>query len=566
MNVGEAVGQALVQEGIRFAAGLAGTHIGKIMDAIAARKEIALMYARQERVAFDICDGYARASGQPAVVFTDSGPAATNLMGGLVNSWGDSTPVLFFAGHVNRTEVMKAGTKEIPFLDLFRPVSKWAELIMDPSQTAEIMRRAFVHLRTGRPGPVVVGMPYDVSQMDVGRFDYRPVSAQPRIRSAADPAVVKTAVEMLAKAKRPYIYVGAGVLQSEATDALVRLAQLLTAPVATTLNGKSAFPEDHPLALGIGGFTRAFYGSLPAAEWADAADVILTVGCGFKLHAVWGRPKRDVLHIQLDVDPAELHRDHIADLALLGDAQIVLEQMVEAARKTLPTSRLKPVAARFKELQGLAKRWAKVSDPLLRSDDVPINPFRVTHELTKLVDPARTIVLHDAGTVRGTICQHYLTTRPRGFLGFGVQSAMGWSIGAAMGAKKARPEMLVVAVTGEEAFNETALDIETSVRNDAPVLILVKNNRRKVDPAKGKVDRLAHARFHSGIDIGALATALGAKAYRIERPGEIAKGLKAAIATVAGGRTAVVDVVTSRLRPSLYRFWDPAVTSGDDPV
>jgi len=563
MKVGEAVGHALVQEGVRLAAGMAGTHIGKIIDAIAAREEIALMYARQERVALDICDGYARASGNPAVVFTDSGPAAANLMGGLVNSWGDSTPVLFFAGHVDRTEVMKAGTKEIPFLDIFRPVSKWAELIMDPAQTAEIMRRAFVHLRTGRPGPVVIGMPLDVSLMDVGDFEYKPVSSMPRVRSGADPAAVTAAVEMLAGAGQPHLYVGAGVLQSEATAELVRFAEMLTIPVATTLNGKSAFPENHPLALGLGGFTRGFYGSLPAAEYADSADVILTIGCGFKLHAVFGRPKQVFKHIQVDVDPGELHRDHVADLALLGDAKIVLGQMVKAAQTELPKTRLEPVSSRFTQLKKLNERWADLSKDFLESEEVPINPFRVTHELMKLVDPARTILLHDAGTVRGTTSQHYITTQPRTFLGFGGQSAMGWTIGAAMGAKKARPEQLVVAVVGEEAFNETAMDIDTSIRNNAPVLYIVKNNRRKIDESGGKNERLAYARFHTGIDLKAFVPALGAKYHRIEKPGEIAAGLKAAIGEVNGGTTAVVDIATTRMRPSLYRFWDKNASTGE---
>ena len=565
MKVGEAVGHALVQEGVRLAAGMGGTHIGRIIDAIAGREEISLMYARQERVALDICDGFARASGHPAVVFTDSGPAAANLMGGLVNSWGDSTPVLFFAGHVDRTEVMKAGTKEIPFLELFRPVSKWAELIMDPSQTAEIMRRAFVHLRTGRPGPVVIGMPLDVSLMDVGEFEYTPISSMPRVRSGADPAAVKAAVEMVAKARRPHLYVGAGVLQSEATQELVRFAEMLSIPVATTLNGKSAFPEDHPLALGLGGFTRGFYGSLPASEWADAADVILTIGCGFKLHAVFGRPRQAVKHIQVDVDPTEIHRDHVADLALLGDAKIVLGQMVEAAKTKLPKARLEPVSSRFNQLKRLNKRWVALSKQFLESDEAPINPFRVTHELMKLANPAKTIVLHDAGSVRGTTAQHYITTQPRTFLGFGGQSAMGWTVGAAMGAKKARPECLVVAVVGEEAFNETAMDLETSIRNNAPVLYIIKNNRRKIDASGAKKERLAFTRFHTGIDLSALVPALGARYHRIEKPGELAAGLAAAMAEVKGGRTAVVDVATTRLRPSLYRFWDENVSTGDFP-
>ena len=558
MNVAQAISRALVSEGITLAAGMSGQQIGLLLDAIANCGEIQLMYARQERVAFDIADGFARACGKPAVVFTDSGPAAANLMAGLVNSWGDSIPVLFFCGHNNRVETSSRQTKEIPLIDLFRPVSKWTALLNDPAQTNEILRRAFMHLRTGRPGPVVIGLPFDVSGMDVGNFEYAPVNAHPRPRSGADPEAVSAAIDLIAGAKRPYVYVGAGALFSEASDDLVHLAEMLTLPVATTLNGKSAFPEQHELALGIGGFGRASYGSIAATTLAEKADVIVTVGCGFRRHATLVRPGPSVKHIQIEVDPAELNRDHLADVAMLGDARIVLRQLCEAAKAKLPAARLKPVKERLKEVKDLKARWDDLCKPLLQSEETPVNPFRVTHELTKLVDPADTIVLHDAGSVRGSTSQHYVATHPRSFLGFGVQSAMGWTVGAAMGAKKAHPSKLVVAVVGEEAFNETAMDVETSIRNDAPVLYIVKNNRRFVDTDGGKSQRLAYTRFHKGVAIGPLATALGAKAYRIEKPGDLAKTLKAAIADVNGGQTAVVEILTARVNGSLHRLWDPA--------
>ncbi len=558
MNVAEAITHSLVAEGITLGAGLAGTHIGPILNAIASREKISLMYARQERVAFDICDGFARASGLPAVVFADSGPAAANLMGGLVNSWGDSIPVLFLAGHIDRTETASRGTKEIPFLDIFGPVSKWATLINDPSQVAEVMRRAFMQMRTGRPGPVVVGVPCDVSGMEVENYAYVPLLSQPRVCCGADPAAVSAAIDLLGSAKKPYLYIGAGVLFSEATAELVQFAELLTLPVATTLNGKSAFPENHPLALGIGGFVSARYNTLPASLYAADADVILTIGCGFKEPATVVRPARQVRHIQVDIEPSELHRDHRADVVLLADARMALRQLCECAKTRLPATRLTPIDGRLTELKALQERWAQVSAPLLQSEEVPLNPFRVTHELMKLINPAHTIVLHDAGTVRGTTAQHYIATHPRSFLGFGVQSAMGWSIGAAMGAKKACPDKLVIAVIGEEAFAETALDIETSVRNDAPVLIIVKNNRKHVDKSDAKKMRLAYTRFHQGLDISALANALGARACRIEQPADLSRHLKSAMETVQSGTTTVVDIVTTRMNASLHKLWEGA--------
>jgi acetolactate synthase-1/2/3 large subunit len=561
MKVAQAISRALVSEGVTLAAGIAGQSIWPVIDAIGDCEEISLMYARQERVAFDICDGFARAGGKPAVVFTDAGPAAANLMGGIVNSWGDSVPVLFLAGHNERTKIAAKYTKELPFLDVFGPVSKWSAMVDDPSKVGEVLRRAFMHMRTGRPGPVALGLPVDVCQMEVGNFEYTPVSTSPRVRSGADPDAIERALALIAGAERPYVYVGAGVLFSEATAELVRFAEMLSLPVATTLNGKSAFPENHPLALGIGGFGRASYGSLPATMLAENADVILTVGCGFKQHATIVRPSQRIKHIQVDVDPSEMNRDHVADVAILGDAKVVLRQLCDAASR-LPAPRQKSVAQRTQQIEELRGRWAKVCQPLLYSEDTPINPFRVTREFMELVDPAQTIVLHDAGTVRGTTSQHYVATQPQSFIGFGVQSAMGWSLGAAMGAKKAHPDKLVTAFIGEEAFGETAMDIETSIRNDAPILIVVKNNRKMPDMDGGKSKKLAVARFKQGVDIGALATALGAKAYRVEKPGEISKTLSAAIATVRGGQTAVVEILTVRINGSLHHLWDENAKKG----
>ncbi len=558
MKVAEAISQALVSEGVRLAAGITGQSIGHVADALAEKDGVKVIYARQERVAFDICDGFARASGKPGVIFTDAGPAAANAMGGLVNSWGDSIPVLFIAGHNDRSDMPTGDTKEIPFRDLFGPVSKWTAIIEEPAQVGPILRRAFMHLTTGRPGPVVLGMPYDVSSKDAGNFEYNPVTRRHRVRAAGDPEAIAAAVDLLAAAERPYVYVGAGVLFSGASAQLVSLAELLTLPVATTLNGKSAFPEDHALALGVGGFARAAYGSMPATVLAESSDCILTVGCGFKRHATQ-RPKPvGAKHIQVDADAAELNKHHLADVAILGDARVVLAQLVEAARARVAAGRLNPVATRLDRVAELKKKWATVCEPLLGSEESPVNPFRVTRELNRALVSSESVVLHDAGSVRGSTCQHYLATTPRSFLGFGVQSAMGWSIGAAIGAKVAEPGKTVVAVIGEEAFNETAMDIETSVRAKTPVLIVVKNNRAFLDRDGGSSQRLAHERFGQGVDICPLARALGAKAFHVTKAADVAPALAEALAAVRGGQTAVVEITTTRVKASLSRLWETA--------
>lgn len=552
MNVAETVVQALVSEGVRVAAGIYGESIGRVVVGLANAPNMRLCYTRQERVGVDIADGYARVSGKPAVVFADAGPAVANAMGGVVNSFGDSTPLLFLAGQIGRFEGQRRATKELPMHDVFGSVTKWTATLADPSQLNQVIRRAFVNLRTGRPGPVVLEMPQDVLAMEAPELAYRPV-LEP-VRAAGDPQAVEVAIRALASAERPYVYVGAGVLFSEASENLVQLAELLTLPVATTLNGKSAFPEDHPLSLGIGGFSRATYGTLQATRCAQEADAVLTIGCAFKDHTTKAPMPQGLTHIQVDADPSEMHKESRADIAILGDAKLVLRQMIEAARALLPAERLRPRAGIAARIDRDRQEWLSILEPLVTSPEKPIHPFRVTWELSQLLDPAQTIVLHDAGSVRGSTCQPYVATKPRSFIGFGGQSAMGWSLGAAMGAKLAAPDKFVVAVMGDEALGETALDLETAVRSDIPILVVVKNNsgHKRQDVSDPRRAALLSVRFKKGGDFCAVAQALGARASRVEEPNALGGVLSEAIDSVRQGHCALVEVATRRAPGKLF--------------
>jgi acetolactate synthase I/II/III large subunit len=563
MNVAEAIAAICRAEGVRLVAGIWGQSATHISKALADMPGMKLYYGRQERVLVDICDGFARVSGQPAVLFTDAGPAAANAMGGIVNSWGDSVPILFFAAHNDRFDIRRRATKELPVVEIFGPVSKWAAVMTDPSQVESMMRRAFTMLRAPRSGPVVIGLPHDVSGMDAATPSYVPM-AEP-VRSAGNPADIERAVMMLAAAERPYVYVGVGVLTSSASNELVALAELLTLPVATTLNGKSAFPENHALALGIGGFSRALYSTLQAERFADEADVVLTVGCGFKKHATREPMPGATKHIQVDVDPEELHRESHAEIAILGDAKVVLRQMVVAAERLIPKSRLQPRSEVMQRIQALRDRWWAISRPMLMSAERPVNPFRVTWEFSQLVNPDDTIVLHDAGGTRGTTCQHYVATVPRSFVAFGVESAMGWSLGAAIGAKAAAPEKLVATFIGDEAFCETAMDLETSVLFDTPILVILLNNRGDTLAKRGK-EALNRARWDGGRRLSDVAKALGADAAYVDEPEQVRPALERAIAMVRGGRTSVVEVEIARVRHSITYLYGEQQESNRAPL
>jgi acetolactate synthase I/II/III large subunit len=561
MNVAETIAEICRAEGVRVVAGIWGQSATEISKALAESPGMKLFYCRQERVVVDICDGYARVSGQPAAMFTDAGPAAANAMGGIVNSWGDSVPVLFFAAHNDRFDFARRGTKELPLVEVFSPVSKWTAVMNDASQVEPMMRRAFMMLRAPRSGPVVIGIPDDVSKMPASVTNYVAVQEPPR--GGASPADIEKAVTMLAAAERPYVYVGAGVLNAGASRELVELAELLTLPVATTLNGKSAFPENHRLALGIGGFSQASYSTLQAERCAAEADVALTIGCGFKKHATRAPMPQATKHIQVDADQQELNKETRADLAILGDAKVVLQQLVEAAKR-LPKARHAPRTDRVETIKTLRERWWELSRPLLTSTQRPINPFRVTWEFSRLVNPDNTIVLHDAGGSRGTTCQHYVATVPHSFVAFGVESAMGWSIGAAIGAKAAAPDKLVATFIGDEAFYETAMDLETSVVFETPILVILLNNRTDTLAKRGNAP-LDRARWIGGRNLTELCKALGAQAERVEDPEQVSAALQRAIDTVQGGRTAVVEVEIARVRNNIgYLFRDGGGAAAGD--
>jgi thiamine pyrophosphate-dependent acetolactate synthase large subunit-like protein len=295
---------------------------------------------------------------------------------------------------------------------------------------------------------------------------------------------------------------------------------------------------------------------LPASKLAKEADVILTIGCGFKRHATQKPRAKGSKHIQIDVDAAEINKHHVADVAILGDARLTIVQLIEAARRRLSAGRLQPVSERLARVASMQDDWRKVSRPYTHSDECPVNPFRVTHELDRLLGGRDSILLHDAGSVRGSTCQHYIAREPRSFIGFGVQSAMGWSIGAAIGAKISSPDKIVVAVIGEEAIAETMMDIETSIRANAPIMIVVKNNRAFADRDGGSSVNLAHARFHGGVDVGVVARPHRARVIKVRDPSDLADALRAARESVRTGRTALVEVFTRRVKARLAHLWE----------
>ncbi len=539
MRGAEGLVNALKAEGVEFAAGFPGGGMVDFIDALVDAPEIKSILTRHERVAVDMADGYARASGKPGVAIVSQGAGGAHAFAGLAQAYSDNSPVLVILGHVPRRSIGNLEVQEIQNLEVFRSVTKWVERINLVQRVPEMMRRAFTCLRSGRPQPVALELPLDVGaeQASEEELAYSPVG--PGLRSAGNPSQVEEAARALVTAKLPLIYAGAGVLFADGAQELMELAELLQAPVMSTLNSKSVFPEDHPLSLGLGGYPKARFGTKPALHFAQKADVVLAIGNSFKSLATMRLPKPEgVTLIHVNADEKEINKNNQADIGVLGDAKLVLSQLIEAV--TGLGGKKEKNEELHKEIEAVREDWLSEWMPRLTSDEVPINPYRVTWDIMHSVDRKKTILLHDSGYPRPHTCHHYQALFPRGYIGMGGQSAMGWSLGAAMGARLAHPDKMVVNVMGDGAFGMTGMDLETAVRYSIPILCVVVNNSGLGITAEGQKRR--HMVDISG-DYTGIALALGAHAERVEVPAEIIPAITRARKEMDNGKPVLLEII-----------------------
>lgn len=551
MRGADALVKCLQAEGVKFVAGITSGSTMEISDALLAAPEIRTILTRHERVAGDMADGYARVSGEPGVCLAVMGPGASHIFASTAQSYADHVSVLALLGQTTRARLGAGATQEMRLQEVFRTVTKWEASINMPRRVPEVMRRVFNHLRNDPPGPVMLEMPSDVMSevFDDNLFSYEAVA---RFRYRPEGAAIVEAAKLLVAAQRPIMYAGSGVLKAQASPELLRLADLLSIPVMTTLPGKSAFPENHALALGLGGYPVSQLGTAQSLQFSLEADLVLAIGNSFGDQATRTKPwPVGVRLIHLNVDPADMNQHYRADVPLVGDAKLALADLAAAVEDRLPKGKwgVKPeVTAAIAKAKA---EWLEAWRPKLTADEVPLNPFRVTWDFMHLVDRRKTIFTHDAGAVRGHTCHHYEAVIPNGFVGWGTQSEMGWSLGAAMGMKLAHPDKLVAHVIGDGSFGMVGLDFETAVRHQIPILTLLYNNS-----AMGIVMDIQRSGFGDrftmvelGGDYVAIAKALGAHAERVRTPEEIVPALQRAIAVTESGAPALVEFITKRLEP-----------------
>jgi acetolactate synthase-1/2/3 large subunit len=352
---------------------------------------------------------------------------------------------------------------------------------------------------------------------------------------------VDEAAKLLLEAKAPLLYAGQGVLYAQASAELLALADLLQAPVMTSVDGKSVFPENHPLSLGTGGIVYTGHGR----HFLDAADVVLGVGCSFTPHRITSpsiAPGKKIIHATNDA--RDLYKTYNVDVPILGDAKLVLAQLLEAIRDRLGKKPRSRHAAQ--EIARLREGWLETWKAKLTSSERPINPYRVIAEFMNVVDPKDAIVTHDSGSPRDQILPFYTATHPRGYIGWGKSHQLGTGLGLIIGAKIAAPEKFCVNFMGDAAFGMTGLDFETAVRSQVPILTVVLNNSTMaIEIPHMKLSHEKHKSRDLGGNYAALARELGGWSERVEDPGEIANAFRRARRQTEEGRACLLEFITS---------------------
>ena len=536
MNVAQSMASVLKKEGVDFLFCYPTTAIIDAAAAIGIRPVV----VRQERSGIHMADAYSRlSSGEKLGAFAmQHGPGAENSYGGVAQAYADSVPVLILPqGYPQKIAGIKPNFSSAMSM---RDVAKSTEALTVPNEIPNVMRRAFSELRNGRGGPVVVEVPADLWNSPVANGD-----DHVRVKKSLfgpDPADVTLAVDALCSAQSLVIHAGQGVHYSKAWAELKELAELLGAPVSTTLPGKSAFPEDHPLALGSGGLAYP----LTVKKFLDEADVIFGVGCSFTetVFAVPIQYGKRIVH--LTIDPGHLNKDMRSEVGLVGDAKLGLSAIItELKRRQHDTSsRSAAVAA---QIAVVRTEWLAQWEHKLNAETQPLSPYRVIKELMLATHEEKVVLTHDAGRPRDQLTPFWVAREPLSFIGWGKTTQLGYGLPLAMGAKLARPDHVCINVWGDAAIGFTGTEFETAVREEIPVLSILFNNQGMATEKKNipiAIEKYAAADI-SG-HYADMATALGCYAERITEPSEIAAAIRRGIEQTKEGRVVLLEFITAQ--------------------
>ena len=547
---GGAIVDCLQREKVPFVFGVPGGQTLGIMDALYHTPEVRFITVHDERAAAHMADGYARATGRPGVCLTTTGPGATNLLTGIGGALHDSSPVIAITANNRGKDLARDDAQEADHIALLRSLTKWSVLVTDVGRIPHAVREAFRRSQAHSPGPVHLDFTREILESEEVEFEpLEPAQYRSESRPQGDPALIEQAAALLEQAKAPTIWAGRGVLVSEATEAVIRLAEKTGAALLTTYNGIGAIPADHPQALG----PLSRHGTEVTKKALAETDVLVTIGASLNApttsHWQLELPKK---LIQIDCDAAMIGRHYPFTVGISGDAAAVASQLCEveqrlgaeggdaisaAAGAAVDEQRRSRIAG----LQEAKRAWKNRIFPNTSSQAKPIKPQYLMKAMREAL-PRDAIIVGGAGNP-GIWTNLIDVYEPRTYMkpvGFGN---MGFSLPAAIGAKLARPDRLVACVIGDGSLGMCISEIETAVREKAPVLIVLMDNF-----AYGNIKQEQETFFggrclgvdFSDIDFAAIARGFGAQGRRVEDPAELPSALSEA---AASGSTYLLDVI-----------------------
>ena len=535
MNGSQIIVEALRRHGVEYLFGYPGGACMPIFDALVDAPEIKIILVRHEQGGTHMADGYARATGKPGVVLVTSGPGATNTVTGLLTALMDSVPMVVLTGQTITPNLGKDAFQEADVFGVTMPVVKHSYLVREANDLPRILNEAFHLATSGRPGPVLVDLPKDVAsnecETDFTDEFHLPGYAPPARGSADD---LEKAAQLISSSRKPLLYVGAGAIISQASRQVIGFAEKLQAPVTTTLLGKGAFPENHPLSVGMLGMHGTAYANKTVVD----CDLIMAIGARWD-DRITGKVSefcKDAIKIHIDIDPAEFGKIIDPDLSIAGDAKLVLEDLMPLVDKLDSQSWLKQI-----------DRW-KNKYPLKFPKRGGLRAQQILKELDRLTE-SRAIITTDVGQHQMWTAQFCKTNEERKWLSSGGAGTMGYGLPSAIGAQLGRPNDLVIAVVGDGGFQMTMPELATAAIHKLPIKVLIINNKYLgmvrqwqqlfFDNRESGVDMMGNPDF---VKIG---EAYGIKGFHLRRTGDITKVLQKALDYNEGPCIIEAEVVKS---------------------
>ena len=535
MKGGEAIIKSLKDQGVDTVFGYPGGVLLPLYDVI-YDSNIRHILVRHEQCAAHAADGFARASGRVGVCIGTSGPGATNLITGIATAYMDSSPIVAIAGQVATGLIGNDAFQEVDTIGITMPITKHNFQAMKAEEIPGMIKSAFYIAGTGRAGPVVLDLPKDVQEeefeyelsKDLELPGYKPTKK-------GHPLQVKKAAKMILNSKKPVILAGGGIILSDSSEELLRLSDIIEAPVTTTLMGKGSFPEDNPLSLGMLGM----HGRKVSNLIVDECDCLIAIGCRFsdRTTGLISEFANNAKIIHIDVDPAEIGKNVDVDIPIVGDAKIILKNLIDVVEK------VKNVNKTESEWLKHVLKFKQTCIPRLSFDEIPLKPQQVIKELSEAITDD-TIVTTDVGQNQMWMAHYFTSRNPRKFISSGGLGTMGFGFPAAMGAKIAMPDNDVVAVCGDGGFLMVCQDLATIKEYEIPVVICVLDNRRLGMVSQWQKlfynKRMSHTDLGQSPDFVKLAESFGVSAERVEKPGEMRETVEKAILS---GEPYLIDVI-----------------------